>query len=124
MVNSGCLGSLISELAEAPSKKGSIWGTVSSMESSLTSSESSRRNKETIALPLDDIQYNQAEGGGHKRSGSTVSNANYCVEQPSNKRSETQDDTSEEYENVLVVIKRGLYFVLSTQYNFFGFREG
>ncbi|XP_057950138.1 myb family transcription factor PHL8-like isoform X2 [Malania oleifera] len=125
MVNSGCHTSSISELTEALDyslkdiEKDPVKGTGYSMESSITSSESSGRREEkqltlengdtqecirtSIALPLVDIHLghdqpwkrgscNQANG--RKRSGSTVSDG-VCVEQAPSKRSPIHRDRIE-----------------------------
>lgn len=123
MVNTGCPSSSISELTELGGlslktvERNQMRGTICSMESSLTSSESSGRKEEkrpmkesgdlqksnttTLELSLMNIHpedkprsietSNQASG--KKRTGSAISNTT-CVEQPVAKRSPTHRDKS------------------------------
>ncbi|KAJ6317973.1 hypothetical protein OIU76_013510 [Salix suchowensis] len=113
MVNSGCPSSSLSELTETggsilkDTERTQMWNTVCSMESSLTSSESSGRkedvqkeneihdtnksNTASVELPLMDIhpQENLLDNGssnqGKKRSGSIISDG-VSVEQPPARR--------------------------------------
>ncbi|XP_050277158.1 myb family transcription factor PHL8-like [Quercus robur] len=123
MVNTGCPSSSISELTELGGlslktvERNQMRGTICSMESSLTSSESSGRKEEkrpmkesgdlqksnttTLELSLMNIHpedkprsietSNQASG--KKRTGSAISNTT-CVEQPVAKRSPNHRDKS------------------------------
>ncbi|KAM5567218.1 myb family transcription factor PHL8-like [Rosa sericea] len=117
MVNNGCPSSSFSELTETGTptlkdiERKQIRGTICSMESSLTSSESSGRKEEKsnttcVELPLMEIHSevkslnnvtsnNQNHGIGRKRSISSSSSDGMCVEQPVAKRSSaTQRDKS------------------------------
>ncbi|XP_050373226.1 myb family transcription factor PHL8 isoform X2 [Argentina anserina] len=108
MVNSGCPSSSFSEITETGTptlkdiKRKHIRGTMCSMESSLTSSESSGRKEEKsnstcVELPLMEIHpevnplinvtSNQYHGIGKKRSISSSISDELCVEQPVAKRS-------------------------------------
>lgn len=114
MVNTGCPSSSISELTETvgsslkDAERKQMRSTVCSMESSLTSSESSGRREDmqqkheivdinkssaaSVELPLMDInpQYRPWNSGSSrkKRSGSIISDG-ICVEQPLAKRSKS-----------------------------------
>lgn len=108
MVDNRCPSSPFSELAETGNsilkiaEKVPIGQTVSSIESSLTSSESSERKEDkmqqknecdraSLFLPLMEIHHKRT--GGRKRSGSTFMDGN-CVDQPSSKRSPTSKEKS------------------------------
>ena len=123
MVNTGCPSSSISELTELGGlslktvERNQMRGTICSMESSLTSSESSGRKEEkwpmkdssdlqksnstTLELSLMDIHPEERprssdtsnQANGKKRTGSSISDGT-CVEQPVAKRSPTQRDKS------------------------------
>ncbi|KAL5759505.1 hypothetical protein ACOSQ2_018343 [Xanthoceras sorbifolium] len=123
MVNVGCPSSSLSELTDAGATsfkdaEGILMrSTICSMESSLTSSESSGRkeekqpmddtghthksNKISVALPLMDIhpEDKPRKGGssnqasGRKRSGSTISDG-FCEEQPLVRRLNTHNEKS------------------------------
>ncbi|KAH7570088.1 hypothetical protein JRO89_XS05G0043000 [Xanthoceras sorbifolium] len=123
MVNVGCPSSSLSELTDAGATsfkdaEGKLMrSTICSMESSLTSSESSGRkeekqpmddtghthksNKISVALPLMDIhpEDKPRKGGssnqasGRKRSGSTISDG-FCEEQPLVRRLDTHNEKS------------------------------
>lgn len=116
MVNNGCRSSSFSELTETGTptlkdiERKQIRGTICSMESSLTSSESSGRKEEKSnptcvelplmeihpeVKPLDNVTGNQKHGIGRKRSISSSISDGICVEQPISKRpSATQRDKS------------------------------
>ncbi|KAL6186840.1 hypothetical protein ACLB2K_042959 [Fragaria x ananassa] len=114
MVNTGCPTSSFSELTETrtPTLKDikHIRDTICSMESSLTSSESSGRKEEKFKTtcvelplmeihpevkPLNNVTSNQNHGIGRKRSISSSISDGICVEQPVAKRSSaTQRDKS------------------------------
>ncbi|KAG2707151.1 hypothetical protein I3760_05G134900 [Carya illinoinensis] len=123
MVNTGCPSSSVSELTETGDLslkdvgRKQVRGTICSMESSLTSSESSGRKEEkrpmkdsgdpqmsnTTALELSLMDLHPEDkprstdasnqGSGRKRSGSAISDG-ICVEQPVSKRSPTLRDKS------------------------------
>lgn len=131
MVNTGCQSSSISELTEIggsnlkDTERKLMRGTVCSVESSLTSSESSGRKEDMkqknqlgntnnsnpviIELPLMDIHPQENPWDNHKseqvkkRSCSTISDG-ICVEQPLVKRSKSGDklrifDLNSHYQN-------------------------
>ncbi|PON58332.1 Octamer-binding transcription factor [Parasponia andersonii] len=122
MVNNGCPASSFSELTETRDlsleegiERKQMRGTICSMESSLTSSESSGRKEEkkpmenngdpqksntnSVELQLMEVHpqhkpWNNATGnqvGGRKRNGSTLTDG-ICVEQPISKRSPSHVD--------------------------------
>lgn len=123
MVNMGCSSSSLSELTEAGTSSlkdaqgKQIRTTICSMESSLTSSESSGRKEEkqpineigdthnsnqtSIELPLMDVHpkdkpckdSSSSQASGRKRSESTISDG-FCEEQPLAKKLETQKEKS------------------------------
>ncbi|XP_041010763.1 myb family transcription factor PHL8-like [Juglans microcarpa x Juglans regia] len=123
MVNTGCPSSSVSELTETGDlslkdvERKQVRGTICSMESSLTSSESSGRKEEkrpmkdsgdpqmsnTTALELSLMDLHPEDkprstdasnqGSGRKRSASAISDG-ICAEQPVSKRSPTLRDKS------------------------------
>lgn len=124
MVDTGCPSSSLSELTEIggsrlkDEKRKPISGTGCSLESSLTSSESSGRKEEkqpknengktnkhtSMASSSMEIHPGDTEAwksgsenqaSGRKRSGSTISDGN-CVEQPSGKRSPSAGKSSQQ----------------------------
>ncbi|KAK3042402.1 hypothetical protein RJ639_002448 [Escallonia herrerae] len=122
MVETGCPSSSLSVLTETGGSrlndtvKKPPGGTGYSLESSLTSSESSGRkednlpkhktddsknwNRSSVVLPLMEMQPGEKsassnQGHGRKRSGSTISDGNW-VEQPSGKRSFGNRKTSDD----------------------------
>lgn len=132
MVNTGCQSSSFSELTEARElsleviERKSMRRTICSMESSLTSSESSGRKEEekrpmnsndcegnddddhqksnntnSVELPLMDVHpqhkpWNSETSNGRKRSGNTISDG-VCVEQPISKRSQNHVEKSNDH---------------------------
>lgn len=110
MVDTGCPSSSFSELTEIrgstlkDNQRKPMRGTGCSLESSLTSSESSGRKEDkqpkndtgetdnnrctSMAPSSMEILPGDTQAGGRKRSGSTISDGN-CVEQPTGKRSPT-----------------------------------
>ncbi|KAL6190068.1 hypothetical protein ACLB2K_036468 [Fragaria x ananassa] len=116
MVNTGCPSFSFSELTETRTptlkdiERKHIRDTICSMESSLTSSESSGRKEEKFKTtcvelplmeihpevkPLNNVTSNQNHGIGRKRSISSSISDGICVEQPVAKRSSaTQRDKS------------------------------
>lgn len=143
MVNSGCPSSSFSELTETRDlsieegmERKQMRGTICSMESSLTSSESSGRKEEkkpmdnnghpqksntnSVELQLMEVHpehkpWNKATNNqvsGKKRNGSTISDG-ICVEQPVSKRSPSHTDRNSNH-----LRKSGLLgtFDLNSQY--------
>ncbi|KAK6931246.1 MYB-CC type transcription factor, LHEQLE-containing domain [Dillenia turbinata] len=102
MFDNGCPSSSFSELTEIrgadlkDTVRKLLTDTKCSMDSSLTSSESSGRKEEMLpkddngfmVLPLIDTNPGQDQTNARKRSGSTISDG-FCIEQPSGKRSQT-----------------------------------
>ncbi|GKV22352.1 hypothetical protein SLEP1_g32232 [Rubroshorea leprosula] len=116
MVNTGCTSSSFSELTEAGAstvknmERKQTRGTMCSMESSLTSSESSGRKEEkqprnengsiqpqpNVELPLMDIHLEDKPwNSGRRRSGSTISEG-ISVEQPLAKKLQVDEEKGSE----------------------------